>query len=234
MSATTTVRTEGGAGSTPSGSILVIDDDVLITAAIAATLRRANYQATAATSPVQALELCATQRFDLAIIDQRLPVMSGTELARQLLQRHDVHCLFLSAYDHVEFVNEAAAAGALSYLLKPIDPVSLLPAIHTALQRIADMRAIRQRESQLRQALTSEREINTAVGILMERSQMTREDAFEMLRRYARSQRVQIIKVASEILLSINTAHGILTEITRMKSSMKPHLAGPSPDKPDE
>ncbi|MGE0116021.1 MAG: ANTAR domain-containing response regulator [Steroidobacteraceae bacterium] len=233
MSEITAAKTDVDASHINSGAILVVDDDALITAAIASTLRRAGYEASAATSPVQALELCAKQHFDLAIVDQRMPGMPGTELARQLLQQHDIHCLFLSAYDNVEFVNEAAAVGALSYLLKPIDPVSLLPAIHTALKRIADIRTTRQRESQLRQVLTSEREINTAVGILMERSQVTREDAFEMLRRYARSKRVQVTKVASEILQPINAAHAILTEIARTKHSLKPQVAGHSPDKSD-
>jgi response regulator NasT len=207
-------------------ALLVVDDDVIITATLASGLRSVGYCVTGVTSPLQALELCGNKRFNLAIIDQRMPVMSGVELVRRLREAHDLHSIFISAYGSTELADEAAAAGVISYFVKPIDPIALAPAIKAALIRIEDIRAARTRELQLRSALSAERDINTAVGILMERLQLTRSEAFEHLRQYARSQRVQLAKVAGELTLSINASHTLLGEIvsSRQKRRTPPRI----------
>jgi response regulator NasT len=220
---------DGGAG-----HLLVVDDDALITATIASNLRCAGYLVSTTTSPAQALIQCKTTRFNLAIVDQRMPEMSGTELARLLLQEHGLYSLFLSAYGDSELVNAAAAAGAISYILKPIDPASLRPAIYTALRRIDEIHVLQQRETQLRQALTAEREINTAIGIVMARSKTTCEDAFEMLRRYARAKRIQMAAVARELLEPINAEHRILGEITQLSAGSSLRTAICTPNKSND
>ena len=68
----------------------------------------------------------------MALVDLRLPGMSGVELIRELRQRHPgVQCLVLTMYAESELIFEAVKAGACGYLLK-----------RTPLPEIAD--AIRQ------------------------------------------------------------------------------------------
>lgn len=55
----------------------------------------------------------------VALVDLRLPGMSGVELIRRLRQRHpDVQCLVLTLYAESELIFEAVKAGACGYLLK--------------------------------------------------------------------------------------------------------------------
>lgn len=69
---------------------------------------------------------------DVALVDLRLPGISGVDLIRELRQRHSgVQCLVLTMYAESELIFEAVKAGACGYLLK-----------RTPLPEIAD--AIRQ------------------------------------------------------------------------------------------
>lgn len=198
-------------------ALLVVDDDPIISATLASGLRRIGYDVCGVNSPLHALELCKTRSFDLALVDQEMPSMSGVELVRQMREGHDLHSIFVSAYGGTELVDEAAAAGVLSYFVKPVDPISLSPAIRAALVRVQDVRAARSRELTLRDAIASERNINTAVGVLMEHLKLNRSEAFESLRQFSRSQRVPAASVANDLVLAVNGAHNLLNSIARHK-----------------
>lgn len=200
-------------------ALLVVDDDPIISATLASGLRSIGYDVWGVNCPLQALELCKTHRFDLALVDQQMPSMSGVELVRRIRESHDLHSIFVSAYGGAELVDEAAAAGVLSYFVKPVDPISLSPAIRAALVRVQDVRAARNREHTLRDAIAGERNINTAVGVLMEHLKLNRSEAFECLRQFARSQRVPAVSVANDLVSAVNDAHNLLNAIARHRKS---------------
>jgi AmiR/NasT family two-component response regulator len=203
----------------PPTALLVVDDDALITATIGSTLREAGYEVFEASDAERALELCASRRMDLAILDNQLPSLSGPQLALMLREQHALHSIFLSAYDNSELVQQAIDAGAISYLLKPIDPLELIPAVRAALSRATELRTLAEREGQLKDSLTASRDINTAVGVLMERLNIRQEHAFACLRRYARTQRRRIVDVARDLLHPLNQAHDIASQIAAHAAS---------------
>jgi AmiR/NasT family two-component response regulator len=83
-------------------------------------------------------------------------------------------------------VREAREAGALGYLVKPLDVPRIIPSLETALARARDLAGLRESEEKLVAALQNSREISTAIGLLMERHGKSAEQAFEMLREQAR------------------------------------------------
>jgi response regulator NasT len=179
--------------------ILLVEDDVLILRTLARGLREAGYRISEAESAEEAIQVCAVDRPDLAVLDIRMPGLSGLELGRGLLER-DIAFLFLTAYDNQEFVQEAQQAGALGYLVKPLDVPRIIPSIETALARARDLEKLRENEEKLVSALQNSREISTAVGVLMQRDGVSAEQAFEALRGLARDQRKKITEVAREVL----------------------------------
>jgi response regulator NasT len=190
-------------------TILVVDDDKLVLATLARGLRGEGYRVLEASSGSAALKLAAENSFDIAILDIRMPEMSGTELAQRLMAEHGLPALFLSAYTDREMVESAIAHGGLGYLVKPVDVPNLIPALQTALARGRDMNALLEAKSQLEQALSAGRETSTAIGILMERFRMSRTGAFEELRRCARSQGRKIDKVAQELVEAAETLNAL-------------------------
>jgi two-component system, response regulator PdtaR len=182
--------------------ILVVDDDRLVLAALAEGLRSAGFRVTGVTSGPDALASAERDAPDLALLDVRMPEMSGIELGRRLREQFSVPFMFLSAYGDQGVVQEAVAEGALGYLVKPLDIQQIAPSIEAALTRAGEIRALRQTEDQLNKALTGSREISMAVGLLMMRDRINREQAFELLRSNARSRRQPIAEVAEQLLSS--------------------------------
>lgn len=181
-------------------TIMVVDDDRLILFSLANGLRAAGYTVIEADSGEQALELCADITPELAILDMRMPGLSGLDVARWLRENTSTGFIFLSAYDDQEMVKQAAEYGALGYLVKPVDVPHLLPTIQAALARAEEIRKLRQSEQHLNIALQGSRDISVAMGILMERHKIGQQDAFERLRRSARNLRRKAAEVATEII----------------------------------
>ena len=119
-----------------------------------------------------------------------------------------------------EFVAQAASAGALGYLVKPIDVQHVLPTIESAMHRADEIRKLRQTESQLNTALQQGRETSIAIGILMARYNISSDQAFEMLRSESRNQRKKVALIASELVKSIDNVNrftGDMFERTQTK-----------------
>ncbi|MGZ4992926.1 MAG: ANTAR domain-containing response regulator [Methylobacter sp.] len=182
-------------------SLLLVDDERLVLATIAQGLSRAGYIINTAESVDEAEALLAGgERPDLAILDVNMPGRSGLELAERLCSFDRIPFMLLTAYSDQQIVEQAAACGALSYLVKPVDTRQLVPAIEAALARAAELRGLRIIGQQLQNALNSEREISVAIGITMVQYRLGRKAAFELLRKTARSQRRKLTELAIEVI----------------------------------
>ena len=193
--------------------ILLADDDRVIRVTFANSLRAREFDVIEAEDGKKAIELGCDSHPDLAIMDFRLPDISGAEAARELQEKASVPSIFLSAYAEEEFVEKAAQAGALGYLVKPIDVDHVLPTINSALKRAKEIKHLKDTEVQLNTALEQGRETSVAIGILMQEYHITSEQAFDMLRGQARSQRQKVAKVASDLVHAVNNLNGFTTEM---------------------
>jgi CheY-like chemotaxis protein len=184
--------------------ILLVDDDILLLRLISQFLQTLGYDVRIASSASMALDLLGDggREPDLAIFDIAMPGMSGFDLAQHVRANTVIPFLFLSANCSVASVHQATANGAVAYLVKPIDFAQLAPAILAGLARGEEIRALREMEGKLTQALLSGRDAAMAVGLLMERYKADRETAFRALRDHARSQRRKVNDVAAELLLA--------------------------------
>jgi DNA-binding response OmpR family regulator len=182
--------------------ILLVDDDVFILVLLGKFLEAAGYEVRIATSAEMALEMLleSGREPDLALLDVAMPGMSGLELARRLQEETTVPVMFLSADEDGDTVSQAAEYGAIGYLVKPIDMAQLGPSIRASLARADEIRALRSSQTKLTQALQNGRETGMAVGVLMERCKVDREQAFRLLRDHARSQQRKLNDVAADLL----------------------------------
>lgn len=183
--------------------ILIVDDDRVILNILAEGLRDLGYDVSSAVSGSEALELAKAAQHDLAVLDMRMPEMSGLEVARELKAANLVPFVFLSAFGDETDVRDAAEAGALGYLVKPVDIPQLVPFIEAAMARGREIDLLRSTTEQLEQALRVEQKTRTAVGIIMERKGLDRQEAFDLLRARARTQRRKIGDVADELISAV-------------------------------
>ena len=184
-----------------SHHILLVDDDRLVIATLRLGLSQAGYRVSTAESAEEAEVLLASgERPDLAIVDIRMSGQDGLYLAKRLHEFDHIPFMMFSAYSEQSMVDHATRDGALGYLVKPLDLPQLVPAIQAALARASEMQALRTTRQQLQAALDGERDISTAVGITMVQHQLKRREAFELLRKTARSRRCRLADLAAEII----------------------------------
>jgi len=195
--------------------ILVVDDDRLVLASLARGLRGAGYRVSEAGSGKEALSVVEQDPPDLALLDVRMPGMDGIELGRLLSERTGAPFLYLSAYGQADVVQQAVAHGALGYLVKPLDIGQILPSVEAALARAAELGKLRLSEAQLNTALAGSRETSIAVGLLMERKRLDREQAFEVLRAHARSERRTVVEAARDLVASVEKLNNLPEPGTR-------------------
>lgn len=180
--------------------ILVADDDRLILYTLTQGLRSAGYEVLEAEDGRQAVRMGFEHQPDLALLDIRMPELTGIEAAQRLHAEAQIPCLFLSAYDDAELVRQATEEGALGYLVKPLDVAKIIPSIEAALARAAEIRRLREAEQSLNVALKNSREISIAIGLVAERYALSPDEAFEALRSQARSQRRKVVELAAALV----------------------------------
>jgi DNA-binding NtrC family response regulator len=120
-----------------TGSILLVDDEAKILKALASALRGEGHDVVATGSAREAQRLLAQRLFDVLIVDNLMPDLTGLDLIRELvatvpaLDRPQI--LMMTAHATVESAIEAMKLGALDYLQKPFEVDELLVVVNRAL-----------------------------------------------------------------------------------------------------
>lgn len=102
-------------------TILLVDDDPVITMVYQAGLERAGFNVLVANNGQAGLELATTSRPDLILLDVRMPVLDGIEVLTRLAAdraTRDIPVVMLSNYSESVIVKKALALGAKEYLVK--------------------------------------------------------------------------------------------------------------------
>jgi two-component system nitrogen regulation response regulator NtrX len=118
--------------------ILIVDDDAAIRSSLQRILEYEEYDVRAAESGEAALQALADRRFDLALLDVKMPGMDGLELLERVKRTHaDLVCIMVSGHGTVQTAVEATKLGAFDFLEKPPDRDRLLVTIRNGLQQAA-------------------------------------------------------------------------------------------------
>jgi two-component system, response regulator PdtaR len=185
-----------------SGRILVAEDETIIRLDLKDLLERAGFEVCAeARDGEEAVSLAASERPDLAVLDVKMPRLDGIEAARRILAERPIPIVMLTAYGQEELVSRAVEVGVFGYLVKPFREDDLLPAIHAARARHAELEALREEAESLAEALATRKVVERAKGLLMERERLSEQDAFARLRR-ASQVSGRPMKVVAEALIA--------------------------------
>ena len=109
------------------GTILYVEDDQDTRELVALMLAGSNYKVVPAETHDEALLLARANQFDLYLIDNWLPGGSGIDLCKKLREFNSwTPILFYSGAAYERDKQEAFAAGAQAYLVKPADNYELI------------------------------------------------------------------------------------------------------------
>jgi len=106
--------------SQPKCRILCVDDHKDTSEMLSMLLSQEDYGVNTAKSAQEALQLAASQEFDLYVLDKRLPDSDGLTLCQQLTEiTPNVPCMFYSGDAYEIHRRQAIDAGAVAYVAKP-------------------------------------------------------------------------------------------------------------------
>ena len=115
--------------------LLLVEDDVLLGQAVKSTLEQDGHAVALAHNAAQAKKLWQAVRFDLCLLDIRLPDGSGLDLCAGFRQARDTPVIFLTANDADEDVVRGFQMGGDGYVTKPFAPEVLRQRVLAVLRR---------------------------------------------------------------------------------------------------
>jgi DNA-binding response OmpR family regulator len=193
----------------PKSTILVVDDDRLVLATLAAGLSQAGYDVIDADNGDDAILLAREHHPALALLDIRMQGKSGFDVAAYLRDYCHVPFMFLSAFSDEQTAAQVKELGAVAYLVKPLDIGQILPVVETALAEAVGRSVAAPPASTMRRPSANEvmpaPEVLMAVGVLMHRYSLTRAAAFERLHRLASAEKLSMEEQAERLLKAVES-----------------------------
>ena len=113
--------------------LLIVDDEVDFLEALGERLEMRDFLVRTVTTGADALDLCGAEKFDLALIDLKMPGMDGQELLARIKAAHRfLEVIVLTGHGSLGSAVECAKLGAFSYLPKPYQLDELLKVLKDA------------------------------------------------------------------------------------------------------
>ncbi|MEZ5360234.1 MAG: response regulator [Candidatus Zixiibacteriota bacterium] len=115
--------------------LLIVDDEVKFLESIAKRLELRDFDVTKATNGQEAIEATRIDKFDLALLDLKMPGMNGKEVLEIIKKEHKyLEVIILTGHGSMDSAVECTKLGAFSYLPKPYELDSLIEVLQQAYQ----------------------------------------------------------------------------------------------------
>ena len=113
--------------------LLIVDDETRFLDAIAKRLRKRGFDVRTAANGPDAIALARDEKFDIALLDLKMPVMDGGQLLTVLKQEHQfLEAIILTGHGSLESAVELTKLGAFGYLPKPYELDKLIESLKEA------------------------------------------------------------------------------------------------------
>jgi len=120
--------------------ILIADDEEMIRELVRVTLSRdSSFEISVARDGAEALQQVLETEPDLAILDVRMPEMTGLEVCQAIRdqEKEGPYILMLTAMGQASDIQAGQDAGANDYMIKPFSPANLLTKVYEILEKAA-------------------------------------------------------------------------------------------------
>jgi DNA-binding NtrC family response regulator len=133
-------------------NLLVVDDELIVRDSLDKWFHEEGYDVTVAENAHEALAKMAAKRFDLALVDIKMPGTDGVELQRRMHEIDpDMLVIIMTGYASVDTAVAALKNGAYDYVSKPFDPDDIAHTVHNALSH----QRAQQENARLRETVAS-------------------------------------------------------------------------------
>ena len=139
-------------GNNNKGRLLIVDDELSVRDSLGKWFREEGYEVGTAKDASEALTRLAEGRWDLALVDIRMPGTDGIELQRRMREIDpELIAIIMTGYASVETAVAALKNGAYDYVTKPLDPDEIAHQVQKALSH----RRVQQENARLRETVAA-------------------------------------------------------------------------------
>ena len=116
--------------------LLIVDDEVQFLNALARRLELRGFMVTKATNGAEAIQAAGSHKFDLALLDLKMPGIDGTEVLRLLRKEHKyLEVIILTGHGSLDLAVECTKLGAYGYVPKPYELEQLIKILKDAYEK---------------------------------------------------------------------------------------------------
>jgi len=182
--------------------VLIAEDEALIRMDLREMLVEEGHEVVAeARDGAEAIERARELAPDVVFLDVKMPRVDGLEAARIIGEEKLAPVVMVTAFSQQSYVEEATAAGAIAYVVKPFTRADIVPAMTVAVSRFAEARALESEVDDLAERLEMRKALDRAKGVLMQKG-MSEPEAFRRLQKLAMDRRMTLKQVAEAIVLA--------------------------------
>lgn len=185
--------------------VLIAEDEAIIRMDLREMLEEEGHEVVGeAADGEQAARLAAELAPDVVFMDVKMPGTDGIEGAKAICEASLAPVVMVTAFSQQGYVEAACAAGAMAYIVKPFTKKDLVPAMHVAVSRFAEQRALETEVADLNERLEARKVIDRAKGLLIARG-MTEPEAFRRMQKIAMDKRLTLRQVAEAVIVAQET-----------------------------
>ena len=140
--------------------VLIVDDELIIRDSLTAWLEEDGYYVCTAEDGMKGLTIAKNEKFDIAVLDIKMPGMDGITLLKKLQEfNKELPIIMMTAHATVESAVQSMKEGAYDYIMKPFPPEKLSNVIKRVVEnkRLAEenVRLKKERKQVLHMAITA-------------------------------------------------------------------------------
>jgi AmiR/NasT family two-component response regulator len=185
----------------PALSIVLVEDDPDLRQLLKLNLEELGHEVVGeAADGAEMVRIVLATCPDVVVFDIHLPGLNGLDALRRIYQEQIVAAVAITADRDSDLLLRALEEHVLAYLVKPVEPHQLGPALLVARTRFGELRALSEENATLKQTLHQRKVIERAKGVLMQRNRWTEAEAFRRLQRAAMNRRASMFDLAQDVL----------------------------------
>ena len=183
--------------------VVIGDDESIIRMDLSEMLEDAGHTVVGeAADGVEALELARREKPDIVLLDIKMPRLDGIHAAKMIGHENIAPVLLLTAYSQQDVVDKAKDSGVLGYLVKPISPTNLFPAIEIAISQFKRQQEVSKQISEMNEQMETRKAVDRAKGYIMDLYHVTEQEAYRRLQQYSMKNRKSLRAVAEAVITS--------------------------------
>lgn len=181
--------------------VVIAEDESLIRMDLAEMLEELGYDVVGtAGDGVSLLSLVHELAPDVAIVDIKMPQMDGLTAAEQIFEIGGTAVVMLTAFSQRELIERARDAGAMAFLVKPVNAADLAPALELSRARFTEKLTLEAEIADLQERLAARKHLERAKGILQLQYGLDEAAAFRWLQKAAMDRRISMSAVADAVI----------------------------------